>query len=57
MEDKVKFTARISYDKLEDFRLIAEYHHRSGNGEICAIIDDYIKENQDILDKLKSQEN
>lgn len=54
MEDKIKFTARINFELLEKFRIISEAHNRSVNGELNTVLEDYIKANQDILDKQQS---
>ena len=57
IDERAKYSLRTTQEMLDQLRVIAESHHRSVNSEIIVVLENYIKENQDILDKLKSQEN
>ncbi len=51
MDYEIKFTLRIMESKMEKLRKIAENNLRSVNKEIEYIINNYIEENKEVIEK------
>lgn len=53
----VKITTRIPNDILDQVRELADAHHRSMNGEIIAILEEYLKSHQDVSEEQQPPKN
>ena len=53
MDYEIKYTLRIMESKMEQLRIIAYNNLRSVNKEIEYIINKYIEENKDLIEKNK----
>lgn len=56
-DERINYTLRISREMIDKLHLIAEFNHRSTNAELTMLVEDYIKANQDILDKQQSSKH
>ncbi len=57
MQDRVKFTFRVSKELLDSIQEIADKNHRSINSEITVILEDFLKSHQDVSKEQQSPKN
>lgn len=57
MQDRVKFTFRVSKELLDSIQEIADKNHRSINSEITVILEDFLKSHQDVSEEQQPPKN